>query len=132
MKPPLAHVIPDDVAERVLGIEIDVVGVLVRPGHRDDELGLGLDLALLGLRIHRQQRDEKQKRDDLQPLEQHHAEGIELLARIITEVLSILLPLENGNDEDLGQVGGEREQFRGRLVEQVVLRLQEDRAAQAG
>ena len=73
----LALVIPHDVAERILGIEIDVVGMAVGPGHGDDELGLGVDLALLGLRIHHQQRDEEQEGDDLQRLEQHHAERIE-------------------------------------------------------
>src|SRR5262245_5525900 len=83
----LAHVIPDDVAERVLGIKIDVVGVLVGPGHGDDELGLRLDLAFLRLRIHRQQRDEEKESDDLQALEEHEAEGIELLARIVTEAV---------------------------------------------
>ena len=29
----LALVVPDDVAERVLGIEVDVVGMVVGPGH---------------------------------------------------------------------------------------------------
>src|SRR5882762_7541422 len=90
----LARVIPDDVAKRVLGIEIDVVGMIVRPRHRDDELGLGLDLAFLGLGIHRQQRDEKQERDDLQALEQHEAERVELLARIITEAVHHALARE--------------------------------------
>ncbi len=49
-------------AERILDIEINVVGVIVRPAHRDDELGLALDLALLGLRIHHQEGEEEQKR----------------------------------------------------------------------
>src|SRR5262249_34921174 len=83
----LALVIPDDVAERILGIEIDVIGVFVGPGHGDDELGLRLDLAFLRFRIHREQRDEEQESDDLQALEEHEAEGIELLARIVTEAV---------------------------------------------
>src|SRR6185295_6936403 len=61
--------------------------MLVRPGHRDDEFGLRLDLAFLGLGIHRQQSEEEKKSDDLQPLEEHEAEGIELFARIITEAV---------------------------------------------
>src|SRR5689334_22895279 len=68
--------------------------MIVRPGHRDDELGLRLDLAFLGLGIHRQQGDEKQERDDLQALEEHEAEGIELLARIITEAVHLALVRE--------------------------------------
>src|SRR5262245_31368918 len=68
--------------------------MIVRPRHGDDELGLRLDLAFLGLGIHRQQRDEKQERDDLQALEEHEAEGIELLARIITEAVHHALARE--------------------------------------
>src|SRR5262249_35955502 len=83
----LAGVIPDDVTEPTLGIEIDVIGVFVGPGHGDDELGLRLDLAFLRLRIHREQRDEEKESDDLQALEEHEAEGIELLARIVTEAV---------------------------------------------
>src|SRR5262249_23486290 len=83
----LARVIPDDVAERILGVEIDVVGMLVGPGHGDDELGLRLDLAFLCFRVHRQERDEEKKGDNLQALEEHEAEGIELLARIVTEAV---------------------------------------------
>jgi hypothetical protein len=92
----LPLVIPGDVAERILDIEVNVVRVIVRPAHRDDELGLALDLALLGLRIHHQKREEKQKRNDLQRLEQHHAERIKgSLARIIAE--AVHPALEPGN-----------------------------------
>ncbi len=153
----LAHVVPDDVADRILGVEIDVVGVAVGPRHGDQELGLGVDLARLRLRVHREQRDEEQEGDDLQRLEQHHAEGIKLLARVIAEAvhhslrrvplrradaaqLGSLPPLlahgrdcgrrtfQHGDHEHLGQVGGEREQLRCRAIEHVVLGLQQDRA----
>src|SRR6516162_6914260 len=33
----LAFVIPHDIAERILDIEVDVVGVVIRPAHGDDE-----------------------------------------------------------------------------------------------
>jgi hypothetical protein len=86
-EPALAHVIPDDVADRILGVEVDVVGMTIGPGHGDEKLGLGVDLARARFRIHHQQRDEEQEGDDLQRLEQHDAEGIEFLARIIAEVI---------------------------------------------
>jgi hypothetical protein len=62
--------------------------MVVRPVHRDDEFGLGIDLALLGIRRHREQRNEEQKGDHLQRFEQHHAERVErLLSRIETEII---------------------------------------------
>ena len=40
----LAPAEPHDIAQRILDEGIDVVGVVVRPVHRDDELGLAVDL----------------------------------------------------------------------------------------
>src|SRR5580658_9078465 len=60
----------------------------VRPAHGDEELRLRLDLALLGLRVDHQERDEEQEGDHLQRLEQHDAERIErAILRIITEAV---------------------------------------------
>jgi len=77
-------------------------------------------------------RVKNRKATHLQALEQHHAEGIEgLFTRIIAEIIhSVFLTLEHGDHEHLGEVGGEREQFRGRLVKQIVLGLDQDRADQ--
>ena len=62
--------------------------MVIRPIHGDDELSLRLDLAILGFRGDRKQRDEEQKGDHLQRLEQHDAEWIErLLARVETELV---------------------------------------------
>ena len=84
----LAPAIPGNVAGRVLHEQIEVIRVVVRPVHRDEEFGLGIDLAVLGVRRDRQQRQEEQEGDHLQRLEQHHAERVErLLARIETEVI---------------------------------------------
>ena len=47
-----------------------------------------VDLAVLRLGRYRQEREEEKKRDDLQRLEQHHAEGIErLFPRIEAEFI---------------------------------------------
>src|SRR5215831_2474502 len=46
--------------------------------------------------------------------------------------LSIGIALQHGDDEHLGEVGREREQFCGRGIEHVVLGLHQDRADQAG
>ena len=84
----LAMAVPGDVAGGVLHEQIEVVRMTVGPVHRDEEFGLGIDLALLGVRRDRKQRQEEQERDHLQRLEQHHAERVErLLARIETEVI---------------------------------------------
>src|SRR5207342_583684 len=45
--------------------------------------------------------------------------------------LSIDFPLENGHDENLGEVGGKPEQLRRRPIEHVILRLHQDRADKA-
>ena len=84
----LAPAVPGDVAGGVLHEQIEIVGMIVRPVHRDEEFGLGIDLAVLGVRRDREQRQEEQEGDHLQRLEQHHAERVErLLARIETEVV---------------------------------------------
>ena len=46
----LAMPIPGDIADRILHEQIEIVRMVVRPVHGDDELGLGVDLAVLGLR----------------------------------------------------------------------------------
>jgi len=72
----LAVVIPDDVAERILDIEIDVVGMAVGPAI------VMMNSALVSILPawppdSSQERQEEQEGDDLQRLEQHHAERIE-------------------------------------------------------
>ena len=80
--------IPGDVSGRILHKQIKIVGVFVRPIHRDDELGLGIDLALLGMGRDREKRQEEQESDHLQRLEQHHAERIEILIpRVEAEII---------------------------------------------
>ena len=60
----------------------------VGPIHGDDEFGFRVDLSVLGFRRYRQEREEEKKRDHLQRLEQHDAEGIErLFARVKPEVI---------------------------------------------
>ncbi len=87
-EPGLAPAVPRDIAGRILYEQVEIVGMVVGPVHGDDELGLGVDLAVLGVGRDRQQRQEKKEGDHLQRLEQHHAEGIErLLARIKPEVI---------------------------------------------
>ena len=76
-QPDFFLIVPDELAGGVLDIEIDVVRMLVRPGHGDQELGLLLDLALAHRRMHGEERDEEQECDDLQGLEQHDRERIE-------------------------------------------------------
>jgi hypothetical protein len=65
------------VADRILHEEIDIVRMIVRPAHGDEQFELGVDLAGIVLRLDRQQRDEEQERQHLKRLEQHHAHRIE-------------------------------------------------------
>ncbi|MFK4574630.1 hypothetical protein ABIF94_006066 [Bradyrhizobium ottawaense] len=84
----LTMAVPGDIADGILHEQVEVVGVAIRPVQRDHELGLGIDLALLGIRGDREQRKKEQERDHLERLEQHHAQRIErLLARIETEII---------------------------------------------
>ncbi|MGY3489244.1 hypothetical protein ACVW1C_007127 [Bradyrhizobium sp. USDA 4011] len=84
----LAMPVPGDVAGRVLHEQVEIVRMVVRPVHRDDELRLGVDLAFLGIRRHREQREEEQEGDHLRRLEQHDTERIEcFLARIEPELV---------------------------------------------
>jgi len=53
--------------------------MFVGPAYRDQEFGLAVDLAVLCLGHDDQERDEEQKSDHLQCLEQHHRERIEWL-----------------------------------------------------
>jgi hypothetical protein len=52
-QPGLHHMVPDDVALGVLDIGVDVVGMVVRPAHRKEHLGLCVDLALLSVGVDR-------------------------------------------------------------------------------
>src|SRR5207248_3041506 len=84
----LATAVPGNAAGRVLHEQIEVVRMIVGPVHRDEDLGLGIDLAFLCIGRDREQRQEEQESDHLERLEQHHAERVErLLARIETEVI---------------------------------------------
>src|SRR6202008_1095794 len=62
--------IPGDIADRILDEEIEVVGMVVGPIQRDDEFGLGVNLAVLCIGRNCQQCDEEQECNDLQRLEQ--------------------------------------------------------------
>jgi hypothetical protein len=74
--------------DSILHEQIKIIGMVVGPIHGDDKLGLRIDLTLVGLGSDRQQRDKEEEGDDLQGLEQHHAERIEwLLSRVEAEVI---------------------------------------------
>src|ERR1700744_1455895 len=80
--------VPGDIAERVLYEEVEVIRMVIRPIHRNDEFRLGIDLAVLGVRRHGEQSNEEEEGDYLQRLKQHHAERIErLFTRIETELI---------------------------------------------
>src|SRR5262249_29163030 len=64
-------------------VEVDVIGMTVRPGHGDDEFRPFDNLAGVGHRFHCQKRNEKQEGKHLQRLEQYDREGVETILLVV-------------------------------------------------
>src|SRR5262249_30319919 len=64
-------------------VEVDVIGMTVRPGHGDDEFRPFDNLAGVGHRFHCQKRNEEQERKHLQRLEQYDREGVETILLVV-------------------------------------------------
>ena len=74
-QPGLALAEPDEVAGRVLDIEVDILAAPVRPGEGDEELGLGIDRAGLRDRIDHEEGEHEHHDEAEQRVEQQIGEG---------------------------------------------------------
>jgi hypothetical protein len=77
----LAGAKPDEIAGRILDVEVDILASAVRPGERDEELGLGIDRTSPGDRIDQQEREHEHHDEAEQGVEQQIGEGDPNLAR---------------------------------------------------